>query len=141
MQAENPKRGARQMANTVAAERAKARLQARMDLAAHRARQAEINAEAEASGAGGVRITDNRTRSRTLVGERKAATGPTENKALSGPAENKGADTLSGVAFASDAAYDAAKSAGLTTDSFKGKRKSGASGFTVADVRKLAEQG
>jgi hypothetical protein len=129
------------MAHKVARERAKARFQARADLAAHRARQAEINAEVEASGAGGVRITDNRTRLRTVVG-RKSTPGPTENKALSGPAENKGAtDALSGVAFASDAAYDAAKSAGLTADSFKGKRKSGASGFTVGDVRKLAEQG
>jgi hypothetical protein len=77
---------------------------------------------------------------RSGVTMRKAAPGPTENKALSGPAENKGdaTDALSGVAFASDAAYDAAKEAGLTADSFKGKRKSGASGFTIADVRKLA---
>jgi hypothetical protein len=79
---------------------------------------------------------------RSGVTMRKAAPGPTENKSLSGPAENKGAtDALSGVAFASDAAYDAARDAGLTADSFKGKRKSGASGFTVGDVRKLAEQG
>jgi hypothetical protein len=77
---------------------------------------------------------------RSGVTIRKAATGPTENKALSGPAENKGdaTDALSGVAFASDAAYDAAKSANLTAADFKGKKKSGASGYTVADVRKLA---
>lgn len=105
----------------------------------HVKKQDQINAEAEAAGAGGIRITDQREQApRTLVGGTKRAGGAPENKALAGPGENK-ADELEGVAFASPAARAAADEAGLTAEAFKRKRKSSDSGFTKADVERIAE--
>jgi hypothetical protein len=78
---------------------------------------------------------------RTARPEAKAAGGAPENKALAGPDENKGdtgANALSGVDFASDAAAEAAIKAGLTAAAFRGKTPSGTRGFTAADVREIA---
>lgn len=108
------------------------RLKERQDYAAARARQRELNAEAEQNGAGGVVIRDGRPGQRELL---KSAPGAPENKALAGPGENKNA--LSGVDFASTAAKDEAVRAGLTAKDFRGKKPSGASGFTAADVREI----
>jgi hypothetical protein len=82
-----------------------------------------------------------RTESAARVG-RKAAPAPGENKAMTPATENKAAeaeeaDALDGVQFASGAAEDAAREAGLTSDDFKRRRKSSERGFTLADVRKL----
>ena len=81
-----------------------------------------------------------RRATRATEGE-KAAAGPPENKALAGPAENKGTDSttnaLTGVNFASDAAAEEAIRAGLTAAAFRGRKPSGARGFTVADVREI----
>lgn len=77
-------------------------------------------------------------------GGRKALAGAPENKALSGPRENKKkagsgeGDRLSGVTFASPAAEQAARDAGLTAADFRRKPKSSDKGFTAADVRAIA---
>jgi hypothetical protein len=47
---------------------------------------------------------------------------------------------LGGVDFASDAAAELAADRGLTADSFAGLEPSGATGYTVADVRGLDPQ-
>lgn len=87
--------------------------------------------------------------------EMKSGKGPAQNKALSGPAANKSdiepvavmndgepeadaADALEGVQFASPAARAAAQAANLTADAFRRKKKSGAHGFTSADVERIA---
>lgn len=48
-------------------------------------------------------------------------------------------DALSGVDFASDAARDAAQSAGLTAADFKGASASGANGYTKPDVQAIVD--
>lgn len=67
----------------------------------------------------------------------KAATGPAENKALSGPPENK-ADATPVVTFASERAAELAAELGLDERAFEGLEPSGATGYTVADVRRAA---
>lgn len=83
-----------------------------------------------------------RVRADFVVQEPKARRGPSSNKSLPGPPENKDeapADGLSGVSFASSAAEQAARDAGLTSADFRGRRHGSPNGYTVADVRKITE--
>lgn len=71
--------------------------------------------------------------------EVKSGRGAPENKALRGPQENKGpVNPLAGVVFASDEAAELALEKGLTAGTFAGVEPTGATGYTKADVRKLA---
>lgn len=117
-------------------QRAAERLAERQAHAAQQREQARINAEAETSGAGGVRINDRRDRSGLVIAG-KSLSGPSENKALTPEAETKG-DGLEGVEFASAAAEQRARDARLTAEDFRRKKASSDRGFTVADVDRIA---
>lgn len=112
-------------------ERAAQRLRERQELADARSEQRRINERAEATGAGGVTITDDRSRSGTVLAG-KAASGPPENKAA-----KTDAGGLDSIDFASAAARQAAIDAGLTAKDFKRAEASSDNGFTAADVRGL----
>jgi hypothetical protein len=71
--------------------------------------------------------------------EAKAGTGPAENKAAAGPAENKG-QLPDGVKFGSAAAERMAIDEGVTLERLRAAKPTGATGFTVADIRKLAAE-
>lgn len=118
-------------------ERAAERRRERQAYAERMREQARINAEAEESGAGGVRINDRRDRS-GLVLAGKSLSGPSENKALTPETETKEGDALAGVEFASAAAEQRARESRLSAVDFKRKRASSDRGFTVADVDRIA---
>lgn len=121
---------------TRAEERAAARLQERQGRAARMKEQDRINAEAEAAGAGGITLRDEReTAPRTVLGRSKRAAEPAANKRASAPGENK----LGDVSFASAAARTAAEEAGLDAQAFYRKKPSSSKGFTKDDVARLAK--
>jgi hypothetical protein len=62
-----------------------------------------------------------------------------ENKALTGAPENKAKTGLESVEFASSQARALAEEHSLGPGDFQGRQPSGSSGFTVADVREIAE--
>jgi pyruvate/2-oxoglutarate dehydrogenase complex dihydrolipoamide acyltransferase (E2) component len=74
---------------------------------------------------------------RLLAGRRAEPDAPAEPQAEQeqSPAEAEGLDA---VAFASPAARKAADEAGMSAEMFKRRRKSGETGFTKADVERIA---